>query len=207
MALVLDLLDGVLLGAPGVPEPLAANYYVRAAREFFTETLAHRAQVAAAQGGDTGTYTLAVPADTEAFDATKVILSGQPLRKAAHSQVLRANPGRQGGEPQRYRISAGNLTLDPAPDAGVADLLYVLAVVRPTRTATTLDDAMAAEFADIIEQGALAKILMIGNKPWTDTGTASAMYQLFQADIDRWRSKARDDGMTGVARTVRYGGY
>lgn len=200
MAEVLDLLAELRLGAPGVPEALAAERYVRAAREFLTETRGFRHEPSEWQLQAPGEFTFQAPAQTEAFDAVWAFYGNTPLRKA----TSRHFSNRAGGHPVRYAVANQRLRVDPG-GADPAKLRVCLAL-RPVLGATEIDDAVVSAFGEIIERGALARLLLMPRRPWTDTSTGASLMSWFREDMDRWRSKAADEGMIGVVRQVRYGG-
>lgn len=200
MAEVLDLLTELRLGAPGVPEALAAERYVRAAREFLTETRGFRHEPSEWQPQASGEFTFQAPAQTEAFDAVWAFYDNIPLRKA----TSRYFSNRAGGHPMRYAVANQRLRVEPS-GADPAKLRACL-VLRPVLGATEIDDAVVSAFGEIIERGALARLLLMPRRPWSDTDLGVALMDWFRKDMDHWRSKAADEGMTGVARQVRYGG-
>lgn len=207
MALLNDLIGNLMLAAPGAPEPLAEGRYRDAARKFCTETLAYRAEVTAVGYTGTGEYLLLAPADTEIFDALSVTLDDEPLEKATRVQLRRyAREGRT-GNPRWFRIDMGRLYLSPDPGEDIATRLSVIAALRPTRTALSLDDGLAEEFGETFESGAIARLLSAPGQSWTDHAGSAIFWSNFNLEISRWRDRAADEGMRGVPRTVRYGGY
>lgn len=207
MAAIADLARRVLPLADGAPEPLAAQFYLDAARDFFTRTRAWVDQeLFLVRTQPRAGYALfeADLRDAELFDTWRVSYDGQPLAKLTFEQMeqrLTANPGR----PRYHRISAGNLIIAPAPGPGGE--LRGAFCLRPTRGAYALDDRIADEFGEIIEHGTLARLLNVPHKDWTDREAVGYYRALFTEAVDDWRSRAADDGQVGVPRRVRYGGY
>lgn len=208
MANLSDLVNGVMATAIGVPEPLAVAKYRDAARDFFFKTEAWRDVVTvAAVGGSTSEYEASV-SDAEMFDAVYVRWDTRELSKATFQQMrykagsLLTNPATR-----YYRVAGSNLILYGDPGEDVAADLEVYAKLQPTRAATTLPDAHADRHGEKLEHGALARLLSMPSRPWTDYDGASFYWKLFLTDIDEWTSYGADEGMRGVPRTVRYGGY
>lgn len=207
MADLIDLLQPILVQAPGCPEPLAEFHYRRAAREFFTETRAYTREVTLSVGATLNEYTLALPEATEAFDGRYALYNGVRLKKAAADQSARAYAQDTTGTPRLYRVSGDSLLVAPSPLEDVSAKLTLSAVLRPTRTAAVLDDALLDDFVDVLEQGTLARLMLMPGKGWSDERAGRIYFQQFTDAKDTWRSRAADDGMRGVPRRVKYGGY
>lgn len=208
MAQLSDLVNTVMATLPGVPEPLAVVKYRDSAREFCRKTSAWRLSnpPASAVPGSTGEYAFDVPTDAEVFDLSFVrIGKGDPLTKATFEQI-QGRTYATGMGPRHYRVAAGRLVIYPDPGQDVSADLTTSAILRPTRDAQALDDAFADEFGEIIEAGALARLMAMPSKQWTDFEGAAYHTRLFYHAIDEWTSRGADGGMKGVPRRVRYGG-
>lgn len=204
MARLRDLVFGVMANSPMLPEPAAVNAYRGAAREFFHDTQAWQEEVTAVATAATNEYTLDVPEDSVAFDYVALTYDGgAPIPKITMQQAARGYAGKP-----RARITAqGSLILYPDPEEDVSDKLSVTAVLRPTLDAILLDDGAAERFHEILEHGALARVLAMPKKEWTDYDAALHHLGLFREAIDIWSSRGTDNGMKGVPRKVKYGGY
>lgn len=207
MADLVDLIGNLMLAASSCPEPLAVARYRDAARKFFFDTRAWREEVDLAPYSGTAEYLLIAPSEAELFDLTSVLRNGEPLDKVARNQMrVRVREGVT-GTPRWFRFEAGRLYLAPDPGEDISGALSVIAAVRPTRTATALDDARADEFGEIIEDGAIARLLSTPGQPWTDYEGGGVFWKRFSDEINRWQGLAADDGQRGVPRRTKYGGY
>lgn len=209
MANLVDLITNVMVSAPGVPEPLAIAKYRDAAREFFRRTNAWRLPGAAASAasGSTSEYEIAVPSGAEVFDISYArVGDDSPLIKQTFEQVQYKLGATASTTPRYFRVAAGRLVIHPDPGEDISDELVVDAILRPSRDATTLPDEQADEFGEIIEHGALGRLLSMPAKQWTDYEGASFYWKLFLSAIDEWSSRGADGGMKNVPRRVRYGG-
>lgn len=208
MAGIKDLVDEVRLHAPGAPNPLLVEKYRDAAREFFRRTLTWRgAPSAITVGASFERYVLTPPADAEAFDATYVqIDTAAPLTKATEEQILMANPRRKTGTPRYFRVVGNTLHIDPSPESDVSSAMTAISVLRPTRTATTLPDDVVDRFGHYIQDGAIGRLLLMPQKPWTNNDKGSHHLNRFADHVDEWWALGGDGGMVGVPRAVAYGG-
>lgn len=204
MQKVADLVGTLMAQLPEAPEPIVTEAYVRAARTFCTDTRVWRAHNAYLIRIGEGRYLIegASEADAEATDAVFVEYNGNRLEKQTHDQLARRSTS---GRARYYRVSVGEVHVQPVP--GEDDQLQGSFVMRPVRSAQSIDDSLADRFTEIFEDGAMARLLAYPKKAWTDTALATYYLTRFQDHIDEWRTRATDEGMVGVARAVRYGGY
>lgn len=204
-----EVVESIYVFASGAPEALLVSAWRNAARKFFRDTRAWRADPTIAVGATTGEYTLTSPyADSEVVDlSTDPEMDGRALRKATLEQAQ--SRGYIGtGAPAAFRIGApGTMILMPAPTSDVTPQLSVVrAVLMPTRDAETIDDSMMKYF-DIIEFGALEYVFRVPGKSWSDLAQSNGYRALFQEEIDKHTSHGDAGDMRNVPRTVRYGGY
>ncbi|HSG97299.1 MAG TPA: hypothetical protein VLA11_04855 [Woeseiaceae bacterium] len=208
MAQISDLVEPLFVYSGSAPDELLITKYRDAARRFFRDTRAWRFDVVTITQavGDTSTYDLTVPTDSEAFDFNSPVYDELPIPKMTREQT-KARKFPATGSPGAIRLGAMNqVILSPDPGADASALLSIRAVLRPTRTADTLDDDLADQFAEFIEYGALETLLRMPKEDWTDL-TLSAYYRgLFIEGVDTTRARASTGMMAGTRGTVRYGG-
>lgn len=206
MATLQNLVDEVVPFAPGAPEAAALWAYRRAAREFFTRTLAWRKELSFAAIAQAAQTALAPGADLEAFDAVQCWYDARKLVKGTNVQAKRELGVDATTHPPAYfRVDDVNsLVISPAPPA-VGKTIVLIANVRPTLTAATLDDAMVNKYGEMLERGALAYLLRMPRQPWTQYESAADNDDRFQMDIDKV-SVLGVDGGVGTPRRVKYGG-
>jgi hypothetical protein len=170
----------VVLGAPGIPAPLAEHYVRNTAIDFcnrtkyVTEELAP-ITVAAESTSDTLTLT----AGEEITEVTLVYADDNPLDPISEPQ-LQHDVGdwkTRTGQPTHFLSSGTTIRLYPTPTANVT--LVVTVAKRPTRTATTLPDVLNAEWRDAMITGALGTALMVPKQTFTDPQMATLQRQLY----------------------------
>ena len=202
-----DLIADLRLAAPGAPEPFLIEQYLRSVRRFCRETSAWREEIGVTLvAGTTNEYSPNAPAGAEAYDARSVMLGERSLYKASREQMRRRFS--RGSVVQAFRVAAGKLHLAPDPGDDVSSALTMVALLRPLRTAQEIPDELVDEHHDeAFLFGAYANILVVPNKEWTDLDLASYYAKRYRAAIDEWRSRGADEGMVGLPRRVKYGGY
>lgn len=213
MASIHELVNTVMAQVPEAPEPLVIEAYRAAARKFFADTSVWT---------DTDMMfvpnTFAAPTATVAFDilpgdgqevvdAVWVSYAGRMLDKQTLAQMR--HRGSSAGAPRYYRVAIGTnmLVMAPAPTEADSEQIAGQFVLRPSRKAEELPDEIVEAFSEPLEYGALQRLLGQPNQDWANLEAAAYYAVQFHEAIDYWRSHAVDEGMRGVARTVRYGGY
>jgi hypothetical protein len=205
-----DVVKSLYIYAATAPEALLIAAYRQAARKFFSETFAWKADVVLADGATPAEYVITPPTGAEVFDFSRcgygTAIEG--LEKRTFEQMASENPSGARRDPCSARIGGVNqLLISPAPAASVLSKLALRGICRPTRTAPEIPDDLVAKYHDdCIELGAMEIVTRVPAQPWSDIKMSAAYRASFQEKIDEHRSKAADDGMVGVARTVRYGG-
>ena len=211
MADIRDLITRLQLQTPEAPEPALVRCYVDAAREFFSNTLAWQTDDPMLFASDfeapaaTTAFSVLVGDGQEIVDARSVRYGNEELRKATLAQMRRQSA--MTGRPQLYRLVPGSQLLVISPPTAQADQISGVFAIQPSRDAQEIGDEAANRFGDVIEHGALARLLMMPHTEWREPETAAYYRGLFQEAKDKARATAADEGMVGVPRRVRYGGY
>jgi hypothetical protein len=187
--------------------PIAALVfnYRRAAREFFERTTAWRAELSSTSVASAN-QTLVPPTDAEIYGITTCALGTTLLKRMTQEQFRRDYGYSYAGPPVGFRFGGLNtLVLEPAATVAGATITTSV-ILRPTDTATTLDDEMATRYKQAIFDGAASKLLRVPKQPWTNYQLAMEHQERFDDAIDR-QSWLGPDGGIGTPRRVRYGGY
>lgn len=92
------------------------------------------------------------------------------------------------------------LATDEVPTAATTGGLQLEGVLQPSRGATTLPDFLLTVYSDAMRVGTLARLMVMGNKPWTDRALASDYrtqweqkvgYAAYQVDVGNTRKTLR----------------
>jgi len=64
--------------------------------------------------------------------------------------------------------------------------------LKPTRSATTIDDLIYEEYAETIGHGAITRLALSPNKPYSNAQLAAARNALYTAGLNVARQRAQD---------------
>lgn len=107
---------------------------------------------------------------------------------------------------QYFWTAPSTIGLYPVPDTSEVSTLTVRAALKPTRSATTLEDVLYDNWIDVIVAGTLARLHMMKDQPWASADRALVQAQKFRAGTQR----ARIEGTVGRVRgslSVRMRGF
>jgi hypothetical protein len=100
----------------------------------------------------------------------------------------------------------GKVRVYPVPTANMTDSLRLLDVaVCPTRSATEVDDILYNDHIEAIRDGALSKLLLLKNRPWTDIDAAKRHRWDFQSAIGQAKGLA-NQGKSDGGMVASYSG-
>lgn len=93
-----------------------------------------------------------------------------------------------------FQIIDGMIHISWNPDEDTADAILIRAALSPTADACDLDrDFFFDRYRQVVIDGALAKILLLPNMPWTNISLA----RVLQTDFERGCGEARRNAMMG----------
>lgn len=93
----------------------------------------------------------------------------------------------------------------PAPSSAQANAFLIRAILKPTITSTSCDSWIMSDFRDAIINGAVARILQMPDKDWSNFKTSSVMFAKFQDNLIEIEKRARQ-AIEGAVPIVSYGG-
>lgn len=212
----------VRIEAPGCPDVIIEDALIDAVQDFFRMSEAWRYTVPTLLDWTTAltfpalTEGVEIPADTRVFrlDVLKYASDGTSLKPVPFStrqQLDCEYPDwevRTGNSPQRWTNDAGGNEprIIPIADADVNGSIQARVILVPLTTATTVEDFFYHEYHDAFRFGALARILKMPGRDWTNPQMA-AFYRT-QFDIEWKKAKSRAEAEYGqpVNRVMAYGG-
>lgn len=172
----------ILPSVPACPEPTVEAELIAAAIRFCERTRSwrHVTESALPAGWDAPVL-LTAPDGADVFEVERVWFDGrkldaEPFHKAPQQAEDPAPP---------YAFSQaepGSLILWPCGEAGS---LRIAAFLKPARNADELPDFLYAHHLDTIASGALAALLMIPEKSWSNPNLATFHLMRFQAACDK----------------------
>lgn len=180
-----DFLGLVLPGLPYCPVPLAVQKLRLAAREFFRMSWVWRADHAAiALVANQATYALTVPTGAEIRALCNVRLEGtrfDPVHRAVLESQYSDWAAQTAEKPQRWFMAdESTLQVWPKPTANLANAITCRLILRPTLTASGIEDRLFNLHADGIAHGAISELQRMPGNPWTNFDSAVIEAGLFK---------------------------
>jgi hypothetical protein len=203
-------LPEVLPSVPSCPQPLAINAVRNTLR-----TLCERAPVW--KNTPTAIDVVADQMEYPFVPASGTLVAG--VEYAAHDDLeifpkteqqldeMYANWRTDGsGDPKYYtQLSQRKIALVPTPAAASTGGLTLRVSLKPSSTATTVEDEIYDEWHEVVAHGALARLLVIPDKPWTNADEALFHAGLFEMGVLKAKKRA-EDSYSRAHRTISYGG-
>jgi len=204
MNYVEELLPEAMIEAQGCPEPLIVRHLRTAMVEFYRESKAWRftTEPASVTAGDR-VVELDLPTGTAVLRVYWAKLAGKVLQ-AVSPRNLRDVTAR----PTGYAINGITrvVHLDSVPDQSyILDGVEANVALLPLRSLEELPDELFDQHRDGILYGALAKLLMMRNVPWSDPQGAMNYQAMANGQMLQAQRQA-DSQQAPVIRVVKYGG-
>lgn len=179
-----DMLSLVLPYAPGCPPQTAVFHLQRAAADFFQRTLAWRADLPTLLTViDQADYALVVPQEAAIAKMLRYAYDG------AAFDVIDAEAGmalqlEEAGTQLSWTEDRSTASVNPVPSTA-GNALDFRAALKPALDGQAIPGAMFEHYSDHIANGAIARILRIPKKDWTDDGTAELYEGKFELAVAR----------------------
>jgi hypothetical protein len=189
-----DFADLMRPSIMGCPDLLMEDYVKRAVIDFANETHIMRADADdVVIVADTASYTLTFTgSEVTPIYILNVKFGDNTLYETSENELDAHDPDwrhEEGTPTHRFQTPDNKMVLYPVPDSTEDDDLEVECVVKPTTSATGVDDYVFDDFGYVIAEGALADLKRIPGKPWTDPAAASFHYALYKKGISKARRK------------------
>ena len=190
----LDIAEYVRTEAHGAPDFIVERAIREAAIEFCIKTDAYRLEPELVQivvGIDE--YDLTIPSGTELNHIIDVYRNRETLSPVSYSRLLEVQGnGTQRGKP-KYYAQRDNTVFYVGPVPSEKETLKVLYSVKPTSISTSIPDTIGREYREPLVHGAIYRLQMMSDQPWTNMGAAQSNKGLF------------DQRTSQIMREVRYG--
>jgi hypothetical protein len=199
---------------PGCPRPTIVQYIQEAAIRVCERTLAWRYQQHKFDLiPGTYVYTYNKPLDTQVHAVFGAIMNDSPLEVLTLDHALELYPAwadkytasgdiaQYGSEPRSVtQISPHQFAVLPLPDAQRTYTVRMFYALKPTRSATGMDEVLFDELEDVMMHGALQHLLLIPNTPWADRELAAYHAKQYLAQITERRARANLGNARGMMR-------
>lgn len=171
---------------PGCPDFTMREALADSAREFCERTHLWREELdEEATVADQAVYQMFALAPIEKFlsfacDGTDIF--------PTHPSMLPEGWREERGKPTHYfLVGDTDIQLYPTPDT--AYTLAATAVIKPKDTATGVESFLRDAHEDAIRSGAIARLMLIPGKDWSNLPLADIHNKLFEAGIDNARAR------------------
>lgn len=177
------------------PSPVMVDALRHASVEFFRRSLAYRVWLEPFDlTTDQNEYVLTgFPTDTHLAHVLSVSCDGTDLEAVTHDELNSYDnkyPTLTGTRPAYYAIiKEPRLLVSPVPTETVASAFHVFVAVEPTVDSAGLEEVFMDEYRDYLIGGALARVMMIPGRHWSDPSAASVYRSKFTLGIEYARSK------------------
>lgn len=203
-----ELLDEVLPSLPADPsDPVTENAIKRAVIEFCASSWIWRyipdpLSVVAGEAF----YDLEPPAGADIATVIDVALNNVPLTPKAIEQLNAEIPGWRTTQvtPKYFtQVDTEQIILAAVPPTSITDGLTMTLALQPNQSATGFPKWIFNQYIYALADGALAKLMLMPNKPWTDAKTGADRRNRFEAAIANARNSVTS-GLGRAAGRVKY---
>lgn len=142
---------------------------------------------------------LEIPAGADLATVISVSLDGITLDPESGDALSRYHPrwDTDRGAPKRYtQVDPSYLILSPVPDANYVDQLVICYALMPKRTSTGFPDWIANQWWDGIVAGAVARLMLTSNRPWSDLKVGPIKRRIFDDAV----AQAKESALRGLGR-------
>lgn len=199
---------------PGCPRPTIIQYVRDAAIKACEKTLAYRYQQPVFNlTPGTCLYTYRKPSDTQVHIVFSSLMNNQTLEPLTLDQALMLYPEwvdkyttsqdieEFGSEPRSIaQISPDQFIVLPLPDAERTYTIRQFYALKPTRSATAMDEVVFDDLEDVIVHGALQQLLVLPNANWSDRELAAYHAKQFLSQTAERRARANLSNSRGMFR-------
>lgn len=203
--LILDVfLSRLMPSVPGCPEPLARQALLDSTIEFCEETGVVKVTTdpIGLQAGN-AVYSVDVPMQQQVVTVQRAWYGTRELIAAPSAMVseVEAYTGNAapstGQEPTHYlEFAPGEVSLFPTPGEGATAMLVFRATTKPTRSASSVENVLFEDWAEVIVAGALRRLHGTPDTPFSSDQLSMRQAGLFQLGV----SKARQEALRGRVR-------
>lgn len=180
MIAIADLMHLIQPFAPGCPEPTAVQHLRWAAQRFCERSRIWRScNDFDVEGGCD--ELICVPAYAQIYEIEQAWFNGSDLEPRPFGSFGRACPG---NSIPHYITQTGPGSVRLVPGALEKGALRLHLFLKPSQDAEDIP-AFLSEFEQVLADGALSRILMLPNQPFTSPDMAGAYNGSFQAELDR----------------------
>lgn len=148
-------------------------------------------------------YNYSKPFDTDVHALFAVWLNNQPLDRLTLDEATERYPNwvdtyttsadiaEYGSEPRAItQLSPHQYVVLPLPDAAKTYTVRMIYALKPSKTATEMDEVIFDDLEEVIMHGALQHLLVLPNTNWSDRELAAYHSRQFAYQISERRARA-----------------
>ena len=198
MAALTEWTRTLLANLPGVAPPQVEEKLRQAAKEFYLQSRAWRTVLGPFDVTATQVpVVLAPPANSQIVWVREVWLQEGSVRSRLIGNAEKITEDRDDRRPTHFYFDppTGTVQLWPTPTETVVGILFASVALTVTPAAATFPDLSLTHHFEAIQNGSLARLYAMPNKPWTDPIMAARYGQLFRRACMELRAVA-DAGYT-----------
>lgn len=218
---ITDLLPQLRIELPGIPEPVLIDGLYDALDDFLKEAEVWKYSIPALLDWTTALSFPAIAAATEIPASTRVVridtvkygVGGTNLKTVpfkTRDQLDSEIPDwevRTGNSPDVWTNNGPETPqIVPVADADVLGSLKVRVILGVADQSVVVPEFLLYEFGDEIKYGALARLMKIPGKDWTNFRAASGYLSMFKAGIVTAKSRSEAEYGQPTSREMAYGG-
>ena len=194
MATLDSFLIDVTLEVPGCALPIVRHHVRRSIIEFCEKTRLLTYNCPAVNSvANQGAYSISPPADHEIHEIVTVRHNGVPLDPVGEDW-LNNNVTDWANSKSRTASSyiftrPASIRLYPAPNENGTGNIVAMAAIKPTPSATSIDDKLL-HYSESIAAGAKRRLMIQPGKPWTNPELAVYYGNVFLAGVGKGRIDA-----------------
>lgn len=161
----------VMTSVPGISPDFASIHIRQAAADFFERSKSYIVELTPqTTTAGVSDYTYQLPENTDMVKVLEAWINGQEAGTELQYRNREARTGIYGLSPLRYRAY-------PTPSG--TGTIAITAAVKPGALSTGIPDEYFSQHYEAISWGAIARLLAVPKKPWTDIATASVYANQF----------------------------
>ena len=203
----LDLGPYVRSEAQGVPDFILERSVREATIDFCVETDVYRPEPEKVNvSAGISEYELTIPAGTELNHIIDIFRDKDRLTPVSYARLLEITGDETSrGLPTKYS-QRDNTVFYLAPLPATAETLSVLYSLKPSASSSSIPDTVGKEYRETLVHGALYRLQMMPNQPWSNIGQAQNNKILCDKRKTEIMRQVRY-GYAGAALTVRSRGF
>lgn len=139
-------------------------------------------------------YTITPPTDTRVTTFISFQYDGSPINGYTEEALDRLDRnwrlGKEGTPTAYTMLAPDRFKLNRIPELEIIDGMIIRIALKPTETTTEVDEVFYDDWQQAAISGALANLLAMPKKPWTDMRLAKENGAIFNGEVQRARARA-----------------